>query len=78
MNPWLVQHGWEARTDDASAAGFGMRGMGKPGQQEQMVDIPVPQIVEKIAEVSKSLIVCSSILGPLLLRKSKCFRHELV
>ena len=29
---------------------------------EQIVDIPVPQIVEEIAEVSKSLIVCNSIL----------------
>ena len=27
------------------------------------VDIPVPQIVEEIAEMSKSLIVCSSILN---------------
>ena len=27
------------------------------------VDIPVPQIVEEIAEVSKSLIVCNSILN---------------
>ena len=30
---------------------------------EQIVDIPVPQIVEEIAEVSKSLIVCSSMLN---------------
>ena len=30
---------------------------------EQIVDIPVPQIVEEIAEVSKSLIVCNSILN---------------
>ena len=37
--------------------------VGKPGQPEQIVDIPVPQIVEEIAEVSKSLIVCSSILN---------------
>ena len=36
---------------------------GKLGQPEQIVDIPVPQIVEEIAEVSKSLIVCSSILN---------------
>ena len=34
--------------------------VGKPGQPEQIVDIPVPQIVE---EVSKSLIVCNSILN---------------
>ena len=37
--------------------------VGKPGQPEQIVDIPVPQIVEEMAEVSKSLIVCSSILN---------------
>ena len=37
--------------------------VGKPGQPEQIVDIPVPQIVEEIAEVSKSLIVCNSILN---------------
>ena len=30
---------------------------------EQIVDIPVPQIVEQIAELSKSLIVCNSILN---------------
>ena len=30
---------------------------------EQIVDIPVPQIVEEITEVSKSLIVCNSILN---------------
>ena len=30
---------------------------------EQIVDIPVPHIVEEIAEVSKSLIVCDSILN---------------
>ena len=33
-----------------------------PGNRRQIVDIPVPQIVEEIAEVSKSLIVCNSIL----------------
>ena len=37
--------------------------VGKPAQPEQIVDIPVPQIVEEIAEVSKSLIVCNSILN---------------
>ena len=37
--------------------------VGKPGQPEQIVDIPVPQIVEEIAEVNKSLIVCNSILN---------------
>ena len=50
---------------------------GKPGELEQIVNIPVsqiveeiaevnvpvPQIVEEIAEVSKSLIVCNSILN---------------
>ena len=30
---------------------------------EQIVDILVPQIVEEIAEVSKSLIVCNRILN---------------
>ena len=35
----------------------------KPGQPEQIVDTPVPQIVEEIAEVSKCLIVCNSILN---------------
>ena len=30
---------------------------------QQIVDISVPQIVEEIAEVSKSLIVCNSILN---------------
>ena len=40
---------------------FGMRG--KPGELEQIVNIPVSQIVKKIAEVSKSLIVWSSILN---------------
>ena len=34
-----------------------------PWKPEQIVDIPVPQIVEEIAEVSKSLIVCNSILN---------------
>ena len=37
--------------------------VGKPGQPEQIVDIPVPQIVEEIAEVSRSLIVCRSIVN---------------
>ena len=37
--------------------------IGKPGELEQIVNIPVPQIVEEIAEVSKSLIVWSSILN---------------
>ena len=37
--------------------------VGKPGQTEHIVDTPVPQIVEEIAEVSKSFIVCSSILN---------------
>ena len=31
---------------------------------QQIVHISVPQIVEEIAEVSKSLIVCNSILKP--------------
>ena len=44
---------------------------------EQIVNIPVSQIVEEITEVSKSLIVWSSILN-LHFEKSKCFRHELV
>ena len=30
---------------------------------EQIVDVPIPQIVEEIAEVNKSLIVCNSILN---------------
>ena len=73
------QRGWEARTDDASAAGFWCAWyvLGKPGQPEQIVDVPIPQIVEEIAEVSKSLIVCNSILD-LYFEKSKCFWHELV
>ena len=37
--------------------------VGKPGQPEQIIDVPVPQIVEEIAEVRKSLIVCSGILN---------------
>ena len=37
--------------------------VGKPGELEQIVNIPVSQIVEEIAEVSKSLIVWSSILN---------------
>ena len=37
--------------------------IGKPGELEQIVNIPVSQIVEEIAEVSKSLIVWSSILN---------------
>ena len=37
--------------------------VGTPGQPEQIVDIPVPQIVEEIAEVSKSFIVRNSILN---------------
>ena len=36
---------------------------GKPGELEQIVNSPVSQIVEEIAEVSKSLIVWSSILN---------------
>ena len=52
--------------------------VGKPGELEQIVNIPVSQIVEELAEVSKSLIVWSSILNLSTLRKSKCFRHELV
>ena len=32
--------------------------VGKPGQPEQIVDIPVPQIVEEIAEVSKQILDC--------------------
>ena len=28
---------------------------------EQIVDVPVPQILEEIAEVSKSLIVCATV-----------------
>ena len=52
--------------------------VGKPGQREQIVDISVPQNVEEIAEVSKSLIVCTSILNLYFLTKSKCFWHELV
>ena len=35
--------------------------VGKLGQLEQIDDIPVPQIVEKIAEVSKSSSECWSI-----------------
>ena len=37
--------------------------VGKPGELEQIVNIQVSQIVEEIAEVSKSLIVWSSILN---------------
>ena len=37
--------------------------VGKPGELEQIVNIPVSKIVEEIAEVSKSLIVWSSILN---------------
>ena len=37
--------------------------VGKLGELEQIVNIPVSQIVEEIAEVSKSLIVWSSILN---------------
>ena len=37
--------------------------VGKPGELEQIVNFPVPQIVEESAEVSKSLIVWSSILN---------------
>ena len=35
--------------------------IGKPGELEQIVNIPVLQIVEEIAEVRKSSIVWSSI-----------------
>ena len=37
--------------------------IGKPGELEQIVHILVPQIVEEVAEVSKSLIVWSSIFN---------------
>ena len=37
--------------------------VGKPGELERIVNIPVSQIVEEIAEVSKSLIVWNSILN---------------
>ena len=52
--------------------------VGKPGQPEQIVDIPVPQIVEEIAEVNKSLIVCNSILNLYFEEIKVFFRHELV
>ena len=31
--------------------------VGKPGELEQIVNVPVPQIVDEISEVSKSSIV---------------------
>ena len=37
--------------------------VGKLGELEQIVNIPVSQIVEEIEEVNKSLIVWSSILN---------------
>ena len=46
-------------------------------QPEQIVDIPDPKIVEEIAEVSKFLFVCNSVLN-LYSEEIKCFRHELV
>ena len=41
------------------------------------VDIPVPQIVEEIAETRSPLIKCNSNCN-VYCEKSKCFRHELV
>ena len=43
--------------------GFCVVCVGKLGELEQIVNIPVSQIVEEIAEVNKSLIVWSSILN---------------
>ena len=48
----------------------------KPGRLEQIVDVPVPQIEEEIAEQVPS--VCEKVFGTFTLRKSRCFRHELV
>ena len=47
----MEQRGGEARTDDASATVFGMS-LGKTGELEQIVNIPVTQIVEEITEMN--------------------------
>ena len=64
----------------------------KPGRLEQIVDSPVPQTEEEIAEVSQLVpqervqqltstsrpSLCGTAFGNFTLRKSRCFRHELV
>ena len=50
LDPWRIQRGWEARTDDASAGEFGIDW--KSGELEQIMNIPVTQIVEEITEVN--------------------------
>ena len=54
--------GCEARTDDAGIW-YAWYMLGDFGELEQIVNIPVSQCVEEIAEVYKSLIVWSSILN---------------
>ena len=64
----------------------------KPGRLEQIVDSPVPQTEEEIAEVSQLVpqervqqltstsrpSLCGTAFGTFDFRKSRCFRHELV
>ena len=50
----------------------------KPERLEQIVDIPVPQIEEEIAEVDRFFHCVKQFLKPLLFLKSRCFQHELV
>ena len=50
----------------------------KPERLEQIVDIPVPQIEEEIAEVDRFLHCVKQYLEPLLSGNRGVFRHELV
>ena len=49
-----------------------------PGNLKQIDDCLLPQIEEGIAEANKSLDRVQQYPERLLLKKSKCFRHELV
>ena len=50
IHDW-IQRGREARTDDASTTGSWYT-IGKPGALEQIMKIPVTQIVEEITEMN--------------------------
>ena len=78
MDPWLMQRGWEARTDDASAAGIGMRGKcwetWGTGADREYSSFGLWKRSQRWANPW----LCGAVSWTSTMRKSTCFRHELV
>ena len=72
VTSWNEIHGWYSVVEKHAQTMLQLLDLvcvvcvGKPGQPEKIVDIPVPQIVEEVAEVSKILDCVQQYPEPLL------------